>query len=244
MLWQTTFPKTTAMLIAGLTPCSLLDFPDTLSCILFTQGCNFRCGYCHNPEMVVPSRDTTLIPWETVLAFLERRQGLLEGVVFCGGEPTLQPDLLQAMQEVRAMGFKVKLDTNGSRPDILRSAISCGLVDYVAMDYKTTPDKAEQLYKGSRFNDALQESLRCLRQSSIPYEIRTTVVREHHTAEVLQTMAAHIDGAPAWFLQPFRPSCTLDPAMASNTSYAMSELEALGKELEHTGGLPVIVRSL
>lgn len=231
------------MNIAAITPCSLLDFPDTLSCILFTQGCNFRCGYCHNPEMVLPkSASTPLIPWETVLHFLERRRGLLEGVVFCGGEPTLQPDLLESLAEVHALGFKTKLDTNGSRPDILHKALTQKLVDYVAMDYKTTAEKSEELYKGSRFNGAIQESLSILLKSTVPYEIRTTVLRDYHNADTLRQMATDIAGAPLWFLQPFRPECTLDPAMATCASYSLEELGRMSQQLEEAFAIPVYVR--
>lgn len=230
------------MNIAALTPCSLLDFPDTLSCILFTQGCNFRCGYCHNPEMVVPTRETTLIPWETVLAFLERRRGLLEGVVFCGGEPTLQPDLLEALAEVRALGFKTKLDTNGSRPDILHKALTQKLVDYVAMDYKTTAEKSEELYKGSRFNSAVQQSLKLLIKGDIPYEIRTTVIREHHSPDTLDQMAKDLAGASSWHLQRFRPTCTLDAMFSRYSSYSTEELVQERITLERTFGTEMGIR--
>lgn len=231
------------MNIAAITPCSLLDFPNTLSCILFTQGCNFRCGYCHNPEMVIPQKaSTSLIPWDTVLHFLERRLGLLEGVVFCGGEPTLQSDLLEALEQVRSLGFKIKLDTNGSRPDILQKALVLGLVDYVAMDYKTTAEGSEGLYRGSRFNDAIRASLKILIKGDVAYEIRTTVLREHHDIGTMQQMATDLAGASSWYLQPFRPDCTLDPAMAACSPYSSGEMAAMRDTLEQSGRLPVQVR--
>lgn len=231
------------MNIAAVTPCSLLDFPHTLSCILFTQGCNFRCGYCHNPEMVLPQKaSSSLIPWETVLHFLERRRGLLEGVVFCGGEPTLQPDLLEALAQVRSLGFRTKLDTNGSRPDILQKALLQGLVDYVAMDYKTAPERAEGLYKGGRFHNAVQASLKLLIKNDVRYEIRTTVLREYHDMNTMRQMATDLTGASTWYLQPFRSDCTLDPAMAACSSYSPGEMATISNALAEICRLPVLVR--
>jgi len=222
------------MNIAAITPCTLLDFPDTPSCILFTQGCNFRCTYCHNPEMVDPrGHDVQLIPWETVLNFLERRQGMLEGVVLCGGEPTLQPGLIDAIGQIRTMGFKVKLDTNGSNPEILKKVLP--LVQYVAMDFKTTGRRLEELCKAGRFEKQIHTSLQILLQSRVPYEIRTTVIASHHNEKTMQTMATFLRKAPKWNLQAFRPECTLETSMEKEPACTEHDLKTRVTALQGLG---------
>jgi pyruvate formate lyase activating enzyme len=130
------------MNIGGYIKSSLIDFPGTISCVVFTQGCNFHCPYCHNPDLVPMNRGKNeLISSDSVFSFLERRKGLLDGVVVSGGEPTLQKGLVDFLRRVKAMGFRVKLDTNGSRPQVLRVLFAENLVDYVAMDIKTSPDR-------------------------------------------------------------------------------------------------------
>ncbi len=199
------------MLISGLQKLTLLDFPGTVSCTVFTGGCNFRCPFCHNASLVLPERlkdDPNGV--ETVLDFLRKRQGLLEGVAVTGGEPLLHADLGDFLRQVRALGFKIKLDTNGSFPERLGELIEEGLVDRVAMDIKNAP----ALYAatvGLRALDlsAIDRSRQILLEGRVAYEFRTTVVKGLHTKESLLGAAHWIEGAREYYLQQYRDSGNL-----------------------------------
>lgn len=166
------------MKIGGLIKFTLIDYPGRVACVVFTQGCNFRCRYCHNPELVYPHLLQPSLPQEEVLAFLRRRQGSLEGVVVSGGEPTLQPDLLDFLAEVKQLGYVVKLDTNGSRPEVLRQALEKGLVDYVAMDLKAPLEKYAVVTGVACEPALLRQSMALLQSSGVAYEFRTTYDKE------------------------------------------------------------------
>ena len=159
------------MRIAGLEKFSTVDFPGSLAAVLFAACCNYRCFYCHNRHIL---GEPPLLSEAEVLAFLQKRAGLLDGVVFSGGEPTLQSDLPEWLRRVRALGYKTKLDTNGSRPEVLRALIADGLVDYVAMDYKAPLEGYPSLCGAN--SAGVPESLALLRGSGVPYELRTTLV--------------------------------------------------------------------
>ncbi len=199
------------MLISGLQKLTLLDFPGTVSCTVFTGGCNFRCPFCHNASLVLPERlkdDPNGV--ETVLDFLRKRQELLEGVAVTGGEPLLHADLGDFLRQVRALGFKIKLDTNGSFPERLGELIEEGLVDRVAMDIKNAP----ALYAatvGLRALDlsAIDRSRQILLEGRVAYEFRTTVVKGLHTKESLLGAAHWIEGAREYYLQQYRDSGNL-----------------------------------
>ncbi|MBO7238090.1 MAG: anaerobic ribonucleoside-triphosphate reductase activating protein [Elusimicrobiaceae bacterium] len=166
------------MKIGGLIKFTLIDYPGRVAAVVFTQGCNFRCRYCHNPELVYPHLLQEAMPEEEVMAFLRHRQGTLEGVVVTGGEPTLQPDLLRFLADIKKLGYYVKLDTNGSKPDVVRAAIEQKLVDYIAMDLKA-PFEKYSLITGVEFEQhALQESMDLIRRSGLAYEFRTTYDKE------------------------------------------------------------------
>ena len=196
-----------SMRISGLQKMTLLDYPGLVACTVFTGGCNFRCPFCHNAALVLPERARSGESTEDVLRFLASRRGLLDGVVISGGEPLLQPELTDFLRRVRAMGYRIKLDTNGSFPERLRALVEEGLVDRVAMDIKNSPD----LYAataGLRLLDiaAVERSKSYLLEGSIPYEFRTTVVRGLHTAESLADAARWIAGAREYYLQQYRNS--------------------------------------
>lgn len=175
------------MIIAGLQKMTLLDFPGRVACTVFLQGCNFRCPFCHNSDLLErKGRDT--IPVEELLDFLKKRQGLLDGVCITGGEPTLQPDLEDLIRHIKALGYPVKLDTNGSRPDVLKHLAGEGLIDYVAMDIKNSPEEYPATAGITRL-DGVEESIRFLMSGSVDYEFRTTVVRELHSVESIHAMA-------------------------------------------------------
>ena len=210
--------------VGGLEKCSFIDFPGALSAVVFTRGCNLRCGYCHNPALISCEPGAAagaggggggadaFLDAEAVLRFLAARRGLLGGVVVTGGEPTLQPDLDGFIERVRALGFCVKLDTNGTRPEVLAGLLARGRLDYVALDYKDLPEDYAALTAMREPPRVLGESLALLRQGGVPFELRTTVVWPHHGEARLRQMAGALRPGERWFLQRFRPGQVLDAA--------------------------------
>jgi pyruvate formate lyase activating enzyme len=196
------------MLIKGLQKLTLLDFPDKMACTLFTFGCNFRCPFCHNASLVLADRATEdVMPEEEFFAFLSRRKGILEGVCVTGGEPTLQPDLPVFLARIKAMGYAVKLDTNGYRPAVLKALVEAGLVDYVAMDIKNSLACYGETVGIRSFDTApIEESMSYLMEDHVPFEFRTTLVRGLHTPESIRAMGERAAGQERFFLQTFKDS--------------------------------------
>ena len=215
------------MRLAGLQKLTLLDYPGTVACTVFTGGCNFRCPFCHNAPLVMLEDRTDDLPQEELLRFLRSRQGLLEGVAVTGGEPLLHADLPALLREIRALGYRIKLDTNGSFPERLEAVIAEGLVDRVAMDVKNSP----ALYAatvGLRVLDigAIARSRDLLLEGRVDYEFRTTVVRGLHTRESLLDAARWIAGAKEYYLQQYRDSGhLLDPEGLG--AFSAEEMHAL-----------------
>lgn len=209
------------MKFSAIQPFTVLDYPDKVACIVFTPGCNFRCGYCHNPEFVLPEQIKKLEPdfldEETIIHFLERRKGLLDGVVISGGEPTLQGGLPDFIRRVKGMGFLVKLDTNGSRPEILKLLLDEGLLDYVAMDVKTSLDGYVALVGPCIRTSSVESSIELIRERAPDYEFRTTLVRGIHGPHEIEGIRSLVAGARRYALQKFRPSITLDPALSNHS---------------------------
>ena len=195
------------MQIAGLQKLTLLDYPGHVACTVFTPGCNFRCPFCHNAPLVLPERlgcDTTE---DEVLAFLKKRVGILDGVAITGGEPLLHRDIGPFLEKVRALGFRVKLDTNGSFPDHLIDLVRSGLVDRVAMDVKNAPALYGKTVGIEPFDLApVERSKDFLLGGEVEYEFRTTVVKGLHTRESLVEAARWIEGAKEYYLQQFKDS--------------------------------------
>lgn len=193
----------------GFNKLTLLDFPGRVACTLFTGGCDLRCPFCHNAPLVIsPGRGT--ISEEEILSYLARRKGVLDGVALTGGEPLLQPGLPDFIREVRGMGFKVKLDTNGCHPDRLEAVISEGLVDYVAMDIKNSPERYPETVGIPGFDlTPVRRSLGLLLSGNTDYEFRTTAVREFHDADSFRGIGEFIRGARRWYLQNFVDSGAL-----------------------------------
>ena len=196
------------MLIKGLQKLTLLDFPEKMACTVFTFGCNFRCPFCHNASLVLSDRtDNTVMPEEEILAFLRKRRGILEGVCITGGEPTLQPDLADFIRRVKDMGYAVKLDTNGYRPNLLRALLTEGLLDYVAMDIKNSLPRYPATVGITHFDTApIEESAALLMEGRTPFEFRTTLVRGLHTPESVEDMGKWLTGDERFFLQTFEDS--------------------------------------
>ncbi len=196
------------MRISGFQKLTLLDYPGTVACTVFTGGCNLRCPFCHNAALVLPERlegDESGV--ETVLDYLKKRRGLLEGVAVTGGEPLLHADLADFLRRIRELGYKIKLDTNGTFPDRLEALIAEGLVDRVAMDIKNSPARYAGTV-GLRALDigAIERSKELLLEAKADYEFRTTVVRGLHTKESLLEAARWIEGAREYYLQRFKDS--------------------------------------
>lgn len=193
------------MNIMGLQKLSLLDYPGKICCTVFTVGCNMRCPFCHNASLVLPEKTTgDGIPQDEVLTFLVKRKKVLDGVCISGGEPLLQKDIADFLVQIKALGYQIKLDTNGTFPQKLRDLVDEGLVDYVAMDIKNSPEK----YSSTAGLEALdiadvQESVQYLLKGPVDYEFRTTVVKPIHKEEDFIAIGAWLKGARRYFLQSF-----------------------------------------
>lgn len=193
------------MLIHGFQKLTLLDFPGKVACTIFIAGCNFRCPYCHNSELIGTKIDPVTDSAE-FLRFLEKRKGTLDGVAITGGEPLLNPELPALIKDIRSLGYPVKLDTNGSLPGRLAPLLSDGLLDYVAMDIKNSPEKyaAAIGLPADRFDlSPVCESVRLLMSSGVDYEFRTTVVKQFHDGSSFPAIGEWIKGAKKYYLQPF-----------------------------------------
>lgn len=212
------------MQIGGLQKTSLLDFPEKISAIVFTQGCNFRCGYCHNPELIV-MKNTDNYTTDGVLEFLKTRRGKLDGVVITGGEPCLQNGLIEFIENVKDEGFLVKLDSNGMMPDVLARALP--LVDYVAMDIKAPLAKYPDIVRVKVDTNKIRKSISMIMQSGVDYEFRTTVVKSQLSYSDFEEIGQLIKGAKRYYLQKFVPSKTLDEKMMSETTYSSEEFEKI-----------------
>jgi pyruvate formate lyase activating enzyme len=199
------------MFIAGMQKLTLLDFPGVVACTLFTAGCNFRCPWCHNAGLVLPEEASDrLLESDEVLSFLEKRKGVLDGVCVTGGEPLLHAELPDFLKRVKDLGYRVKLDTNGSFPERLEALVREKLADRVAMDIKNGPSRyAETVGLRNLDLSAVTASKDFLLSDAVDYEFRTTVVRGLHTEESLLEAADWIQGAKQWFLQQFKDSGNL-----------------------------------
>ena len=187
---------------------TLLDFPGRVACTVFLGGCNFRCPFCHNSELLDGTEEQVMDD-KALLSFLAKRKGILDGVCITGGEPTLKKELPQLLREIKALGYPVKLDTNGYRPEVLKALVEEGLVDYVAMDIKNSPDEYGKTVGLSKMDiSRIEESIRFLAKGNVDYEFRTTVVSQLHTKKSIEDMGKWLldtAGAPVkqLFLQPF-----------------------------------------
>ena len=195
------------MKIEGFQTLTLLDYPGRMACTVFTPGCDFRCPFCHNASLVLPGRAGVEVPEAEVFALLEKRRGVLDGVCVTGGEPTLQPGLSDFLRRIKELGYAVKLDTNGARPDVLRSLAEKGLVDYVAMDIKNAPERYAETAGVPGLDLApIRDSADFLRTGSLPFEFRTTVVRPLHNSDSFRAIGEWLAGEGPYFLQGFQDS--------------------------------------
>ena len=227
------------MLLGGIQRFTLLDYPGKIACTIFTVGCNFRCPFCHNSELVLPDKikNADIISEEDFFDFLKKKKGLLEGVVICGGEPTIHKDLPEFAKKIKDMGFDIKLDTNGSNPDMLEKLIENDLVDYVAIDIKAPKEKYYLLAGLSqKDNDKLinniEKSVSLLQKSKVNYEFRTTLVPKLLDKQDIISIAQWIKGSPLYVLQGFKPKNTLDPEFEKLIPYSDEYFQEIKKEVE------------
>lgn len=211
--------------IDGFQKSSLIDFPQKISCIVFTQGCNFRCGYCHNPELFDKKEPALSVP--AFFEFLETRKNKLDGVVITGGEPTLQQDLKLFIEKIKQMDFAVKLDTNGTNPKILEELLKENLLDYVAMDIKAPLKKYKDIVNVNCDIENIKESVQLLLNSNIDYEFRTTVIKSQLAIEDFKNIGEFIKGAKRYYLQEFLPTKILDSSLLTEKSYTKTEFKEI-----------------
>ena len=198
------------MRLGGIQKLTLLDYPGVVACTVFTLGCNMRCPFCHNSLLVTKTDEAEEYPVEDFFAFLEKRRGILDGVCVTGGEPLIHSDAGEFIAKIKALGYKVKLDTNGSFPEKLEEILKSGNVDYVAMDIKNSPEKYAETVGIPGFDvSKIQRSIEIIRSSGVEYEFRTTVVSPLHNAESIAGAAQMVKGSPKYFLQNFVDSGNL-----------------------------------
>ena len=218
------------MLIKGFQKTTLLDFPSKVASTVFTGGCNFRCPFCHNASLVTHI-DSEYISEEDIFAYLKKRKVILDGVCITGGEPLLQKDIGDFCQKLRELGLLIKLDTNGSQTDKLRELADAGLVDYIAMDIKNSKALYAKTCGLSEFPSDIEKSVNFIMNAGIPYEFRTTVVRELHTKESIRELSVWISGATHYYLQSFKDSGDLiSDGLSAYTDAEMEELLEIAKE--------------
>lgn len=218
------------MEIGGFSKNSLIDFPETIACIIFTQGCNFFCPYCHNPDLVAgPSEAGDLFDESGILDFLSKRKGLLEGVVITGGEPTLQKDLVSFCRTVKNMGYKIKLDSNGSRSEVIQSLIKQGLLDFISMDIKTSLDNYDRVVSKQFNTNKIKKSIDLLMSQAPAYEFRTTCSQPFISEEILEKIGKMVSGAQQYILAKCsRNVKVLDSNFVKSDNHFFSDKEMKG----------------
>ncbi len=217
------------MIFGGLQKTTLVDYPGKVAATVFTAGCNFRCPYCHNPELVLPTmiEKQPKITEKEILDFLKERSGFLEGLCITGGEPTIHSDLIDFIQKVKDLGLLVKLDTNGSLPKVLENLLKSKLIDWVAMDIKAPKEKYELFTQGQIKTETIDQSIKIINKSKIDYEFRTTLAPEILTEKDILDIVDWIKPANRYYLQQFKNEKTLDDNFLNFHSWPQEQAEAL-----------------
>lgn len=220
------------MLISGFQKSSMIDYPEKISAIIFTQGCNFKCPYCHNPELNQLNNRETEFSVSRVVEFLKSRVGKLDGVVITGGEPTLHKDLPGLINTIRDFGFLVKLDSNGTNYDMLEKLVLDKKVDYVAMDIKAPLEKYNEVVCSNVPLENVKKSIELLKSDKVDYEFRTTVVKSQLYAEDFVKIGKLIEGSKKYYLQKFLPTKTLDKNYLEQETYTTEEFAPIIQNLK------------
>jgi pyruvate formate lyase activating enzyme len=221
------------MKIGGLQKVSLIDYPGLICATIFLQGCNFKCSYCHNPELVDPRLFQPCIKENEVLDFLNTRKGKLDALTITGGEPTIHDDLTPFIKKIKKMKFAVKLDTNGSQPQVIKTLLDEKLLDFIAMDIKAPLEKYKSVVKVPVNYDLIKESIKLILKAKIPHEFRTTIVESQLDEKDILQIATLISGANSYVLQKFVPAKTLDKKMLKEKSYPDEKFQKIKKHLEN-----------
>ena len=222
------------MVIGGYQKLTLIDYPGKIATTVFTVGCTFRCPFCHNPELVLSGKQqvTSDRMEKEFFEFLKKRKGKLEGVCITGGEPTIQPDLIDFIKKVKRLGYFVKLDSNGSRPDVIRKVIQEKLVDFIAMDIKNSPENYKKTSGGRADLERIKLSVDMIMNSKVPYEFRTTVVPGIHEEEDFDKISDWIKGAERYYLQMYRETKILDPNLKKVTEGKMINIDSISQKIK------------
>jgi len=221
------------MRIGGFQKLTLVDFPGKVAATVFVQGCNFRCGFCHNPELVEPQLWQEPLVFQEILDYLRNHRGKLQGVVISGGEPTVQENLADFIVPIKNMGFAVKLDTNGSRPEVLSSLFERHLIDYIAMDIKSSLARYPHVTGTDCDTDKIKESIDIIVHSGIPYQFRTTLVKEFCSHDDLKDIRHLLKSANHYVLQPFVLSPKMiDLRLHQHSQYTATEIASLKTQFE------------
>ncbi|RQD76964.1 MAG: anaerobic ribonucleoside-triphosphate reductase activating protein [Halanaerobium sp. MSAO_Bac5] len=220
------------MKLAGLKKTSLIDYPKLISAVVFTRGCNFSCGYCHNSQLIDNKAAEENMPEDIFFDFLSKRQQLLDGVVISGGEPTLQPDLKDFIKRIKKeYNLKIKLDSNGSNQSIIKELIKANLIDYLAVDIKQSWDNYSNLSSEAIIPE-LKKTFSLILNSELEYEFRTTVVPGWHDKKEIEKIAKTIQGADRYYIQNFKAVNTLDPVLKERRSFSPTELQSFKEAAE------------
>lgn len=219
------------MIIGGFQKTSLIDYPSKIASVVFTQGCNFRCGYCHNPELI-ELKSNLQIDESFIFDYLKKRKGLLDAVVISGGEPCIQGDLAEFIRQVKNLDYLVKLDTNGSFPFVLERLFSDNLIDYIAMDIKAPLYKYREIANAGINLEYINKSIDLIKKYAPDYEFRTTVVKSQLSFEDINEIAKLLKGAKKYYLQSFVSSKILDNSLKNEISYTQEEFLEIKKNIE------------
>ena len=190
----------------GINKLSLLDYPGKVAAILYIDKCNFRCEYCHNWNTLIAASDNEDLIFNDILAFLKKRVGILDGVVISGGEPTLMPNLEEKIRAIKELGYSIKLDTNGTHPEVIKDLVSKGLIDYIAMDIKSSLDDYHRFCHNDSLIEKVKESIELLKSGIVDYEFRMTLIDEYHSLEVITKVKDTLKGSKRLYLQQFKVS--------------------------------------
>ena len=216
------------MNISGFTKLTLIDYPKKLACIVFTQGCNYNCAFCQNSGLIKCEKES-LIDQDSIFKYLEKRKNILEGVVISGGEPTIQPKLYDFIKKIKKIGMLVKLDTNGSNPDVIKKLIEERLIDYIAMDVKNVFDEYNPIVNLRRVNiENIKESIELIKNSGVEHEFRTTIMKNYHNVDNLAKICEYLGKNEKYYLQNFEDSeNVLDKNLIAFTNEMLSNIQTI-----------------